>query len=104
MNTGSYIGSSASFFTGLWTSRDVGEGAGNGNFESSLSGSSLESIVLQHSSQPQPPPQVEQTQTQPTKDDCKGIYTPDLPHILQHEGLSQRLEVLVPLVRFEWEC
>jgi len=60
MNTGSYIGSSASFFTGLRTSRDVGEGEGKGNFESSLSRSSLESIVSQHSSQPQPSPQVGQ--------------------------------------------
>jgi len=78
MNTGSYIGSSASFFTGLRTSRDVGEREGKGNFESSLSGSSLESIVLQHSSQPQPPPQVEQSQLQPqpAEDGPLYAYTP----------------------------
>jgi len=50
MSMGSYIVSSASFFTGLRTSRDVGEGEGKGSFESSLSRSSLESIVSQHSS------------------------------------------------------
>jgi len=31
-------------------------------------------------------------------------HTPDLPLILQHERLQQRLQVLVPLVGFEWGC
>jgi len=80
MNTGSYIGSSASFFTGLRTSRGVGEGEGKGSFESSLSGSSLESIVSQHSSQLGPPPQVEQLQPQPTEDEPTDTYTSYLAH------------------------
>ena len=104
MSTGSYIGSSASFFMGLRTSRDVGEGEGKVSFESSLSGSSLESIVSHHSSQPEPPPQVEQPQPQPTKDEPIDTYTRYLPLILQHERLPQRLQVLAPLVGFEWGC
>jgi len=78
MSTGPYIGSSTSFFMGLRTSADAGEGEGKRNFKSSLSGSGFESIISQHSSQPQLPPQVEQPrpQPQPTEDGSTNTYLP----------------------------